>query len=357
MSNVIALNAPSRVTPLDQRISSLVECFAFHRRQGDDVYWLKENAELLNVLETTGTHPSEAALAPLAGFYKNLEERMEFFPQYYRFFISMACDMEDLGFGAGKAEHLASWANARMMPQGELSDLQRLEARRLMSRRNVEPFPNDPGLEDRVRAFCRSTEFFAIPNKKAAYELTHAVFYLSEYGRKDPNLDQATIDSLHNVGILAMLEQNSDLVAEVCISLRYAGETPPAYWENWLRRDRRGYYVEQDEYRAGDDYHSYFMAFWVEATAGNPIFTDKYCQGSMSFYREKPDCVPLRDLSKVLLGLEGGRTSDWDKLQPLVEKTLAKNSLAVLNTVQESTSRFEAFFESFARAERVREIA
>ena len=357
MSNVIALNAPSRMTPLNQRISNLVECFAFHRRKGDDVYWMKENAELLNVLETTGAQPSEAALAPLAGFYENLEERMEFFPQYYRFFISMACDMEDLGFDGNKAERLAQWADARMLPHGELSDLQRLEARRLMSRRNVDPFPNDPGLEDRVRAFCRSTEFFAIPNKKAAYELTHAVFYLSEYGRKDPNLDQQTIDSLLNVGILAMLEQNNDLVAEVCISLRYAGQTPPAYWENWLRRDRRGYVVEHDDYFAGDDYHSYFMAFWLEATAGNPIFNDKYCEGPMSFYRQTPGCVPLRDLSKVLLGLEDGRTSDWEKLQPLVEKTLAKNSLAVLNTVQESTSRFEAFFESFARTERVRESA
>lgn len=357
MSNVIALNAPSRLTPVKDRVSDLIECFAFHRRKGDDVYWLKENAELLNVLETTGTTPGEEAFAPLAGFYENLEERMEFFPQYYRFFISMACDLEDLGYGEGKAARLASWANARMMPQGELSDLQRLEARRLISRRGVEPYPNDPGLEDRVRSFCRLTDFFAIPNKKATYELTHAVFYLSEYGRKDPNLDQETIDSLLNVGILAMLERNNDLVAEVCISLRFAGETPPAYWENWLRRDRRGYVVEPEGYWAGDDYHSYFMAFWSEAVAGNPLFTDKYEGGPMAFYREKPDCVPLRDLSKVLLGMEQGRTADWDQLQPLVEKTLAKNSLAVLNTVQESTPRFEAFFESFARAQRVRESA
>ena len=176
MSNVIALNAPSRLTPLDQRISNLVECFAFHRRKGDDVYWLKENAELLNVLETTGTQPGEAAFAPLAGFFENLEERIEFFPQYYRFFISMACDLEDLGYGEGKAERLAHWANSRMMPQGELSDLQRLGARRLMIRRGVDPYPNDPGLEDRVRGFCRQTDFFAIPNKKAADELTQAVF-------------------------------------------------------------------------------------------------------------------------------------------------------------------------------------
>ena len=50
-----------------------------------------------------------------------------------------------------------------------------------------------------------------------------------------------------------MLERNNDLVAEVCISLRFAGQEPPAYWENWLRRDRRGYVVEADGYWAGDD--------------------------------------------------------------------------------------------------------
>lgn len=357
MSNVIAFNAPSRVTPLNTRIAQLVDCFAFHRRKGDDVYWLKENAELLNILDSIGARPREEALAPLAGFYKNLEERMEFFPQYYRFFISMACDLEDLGMQGGKAAHLAEWAVKQNMPAGELSDLQRLEARRLLGRRGVDPYPNDPGLEDRVRGFGRATDFFAIPNKKAAYELTHAVFYLSEYGRRDPKIDQQTIDSLTNIGILAMLEQNSDLVAEVCIALRYAGQTPPEYWENWLRRDRRGYVVEADGHWNGDDYHSYFMAFWLEATAGNPIFTDKYSDGPLAFYRSVPDCVPLRDLSKVLLALEGGRTSEWGKLQPIVEKKLEKNSLAVLNTVEQSTHRFPAFFESFARAERVRKSA
>ena len=99
------------------------------------------------------------------------------------------------------------------------------------------------------------------------------------------------------------------------------------------------------------------MAFWSEANAGDALFTDKYEGTAMAFYREKPDCVPLRVLSKVLLGMDEGRTSDWDKQQPIVEKTLAKNSLTVLNTVQESTPRFEAFFESFARAQRVRESA
>ena len=89
MSNVIALNAPSRLTPLKDRVSSLIECFAFHRRKGDDVYWLKENAELLNVLETTGATPGEEAFAPLAGFYENLEERIDANPKNERDYLNL----------------------------------------------------------------------------------------------------------------------------------------------------------------------------------------------------------------------------------------------------------------------------
>jgi hypothetical protein len=357
MSNVIQLHAPSRQTPLDARIAPLISCFAFHRRKGDDVFWLKENAELLNILESSGQHPGAQAFAPLAGFYDTLEDRLEFFPQYYRFFLSMCLDLEDMGYGADKAAPLAGWVFDRQLPSGEMSDLQRLEAKRLLARRGIDAFPDDPGLEDRVRSFCRATDFFAIPNKKAAYELTHAVFYLSEYGRKDPGLDQAMVDSLLNVGILAMLEQNDDLVAEVCIALRYGGHTPPAYWENWLRRDRRAFLVEADAQWMGDDYHNYFMAFWLEATKGEAIFTDRYTDGPMGFFRAEPACIPLRDLSQILLEMEVERDGSWNNVQPLVEKTLAKNSLAVLNTVQASTSRFEAFFESFARVHRVRKSA
>ena len=59
----------------------------------------------------------------------------------------------------------------------------------------------------------------------------------------------------------------------------------------------------------------------------------------------------------ILLQSEDSRIADWHKMQPEEEKTLEKNSLAVLNTVQNSTPQFEAFFESFARADRIREIA
>ena len=54
MTNIISLNVPPRRLRLAERTPALIRCFAEHRRIMDDVFWLKENAELLNILECTG---------------------------------------------------------------------------------------------------------------------------------------------------------------------------------------------------------------------------------------------------------------------------------------------------------------
>ena len=54
MSNVIHLNVPSHRLGKPARRAALLASFAQHRRFGDDVFWLKENAELLNIMECTG---------------------------------------------------------------------------------------------------------------------------------------------------------------------------------------------------------------------------------------------------------------------------------------------------------------
>ncbi|KAG1715512.1 hypothetical protein GQR58_000483 [Nymphon striatum] len=186
MSNVIKLNVPSRFNSAEDREAALLCSFAGHRRFGDDVFWLKENAEVLNVLESTGAQPTQAALEAHMPFYASVEKRLSFFPQYYRFLLSITLDLEELGVQGNKGDHLCEWISREGLPGAELSDLQRMEAKRLLARRGVDAFPNDKGLEDRMREFISRSATFSMPNKKAAYELTHTVFYLSEYGRKDP---------------------------------------------------------------------------------------------------------------------------------------------------------------------------
>ena len=97
MTNIVQLNVPSQRQSADQRNAALLRCFSQHRRFGDDVFWLKENAELLNILECTGADPNADALAAYDGFYATIEKRLQFFPQYYRFLLSICLDLEDLG--------------------------------------------------------------------------------------------------------------------------------------------------------------------------------------------------------------------------------------------------------------------
>lgn len=122
----------SRQSSAAARQGALVRNFAEDRRGREDVFWLKENAEILNVLETTGAMLGPEALALHQPGYEQLEARLGFFPQYYRFHLSMCLDLEDLGFGGDKGARLAEWVAAQGLAEAELSDLQRAEARRVV---------------------------------------------------------------------------------------------------------------------------------------------------------------------------------------------------------------------------------
>jgi len=241
MSNVIQLTLPVSRQPKHQRLAGLIHCFAGERRFGEDVFWLKENAELLSILECSGQTPDAAALAPLEGFYTQAADRLAFFPHYYRFLLSITLDLEDMGLPGEIGAALVDWAADEGLAETELSDLQRAEARRLMQRRGRDPLAWDHGLNDRLRRFINRPETFAMPNKKAAYELAHIVFYLSEYGRRDPGLDAPALTSLNFAGTLAYLDQNADLLGEVCLALRYAGQQPPVLWEDLVARQARAF--------------------------------------------------------------------------------------------------------------------
>lgn len=350
MSNVIHLNVPSQRQTKAARRAALIASFASHRRFGDDVFWLKENAELLNILECSGADLSDDALAPHDGFYAGVEQRLGFFPQYYRFLLSICLDLEDLGMAGNKAEALCAWVAREGLAEAELSDLQRAEACRLMARRGVDPLPEDTGLTARLHRFIDRPETFAMPNKKAAYELTHIVFYLSEYGRRDPQLSQSALISLEYAGILAYLDQNADLLAEICVALRFAGQTPPPIWENWLAAELRGFDIHKGPHLGtADDYHDYFVCNWSMAVAGEAPFGREAAPERMAFYRALPAAAPLRQMSQAMFEMEDRRSGDWEAMRPLIEDTLNDESYLVLCQAQESSARFAEFFAGFAR--------
>ena len=353
MSNVIQLNLPVSRQPLEQRLAGLIHCFADERRVGEDVFWLKENAELLGILECTGLPVSQTALAPMERFYAQVFDRMAFFPQYYRFLLSLALDLEDMGMVGDKGAVLVDWATNQGLVYAELSDLQRAEARRLMLRRGCDPMVSDPGLDDRLRAFINRPETFAIPNKKAAYELTHIVFYLSEYGRRDPNIDAEALRSLSYAGTLAYLDQNIDLLAEVCVALRYAGQTPPALWEDWIRKDVHSFRMtEGAAARVGDNYHDYFVCNWLLALNGDDSFHLAPNFRRAQFNRDAWQ-GPLRALSETLYGLGPMRQGDWQMMRNQMFEVLDTRGQDILMEAEANCVDFDRFFSFFARADHV----
>jgi len=350
MSNVIQLNVPFQRQGPAARRAALIASFAEHRRFGDDVFWLKENAELLNILECTGAELDAAALSPHTEFYAQAEKRLGFFPQYYRFLLSICLDLEDLGMSGNKGEALVRWAASEGLAEAELSDLQRLEARRLMMRRGVNPLPGDDGLEDRTRAFISRPATFAMPNKKAAYELTHIVFYLSEYGRRDPQLGADAIRSLEYAGLLAYLDQNADLLAEICVAMRYAGAEPSPIWESWLERETHLFSVDPgDHVSVQDNYHDYFVCNWAMAAAGRDAFVKGAGFERMSFWRAQIEAAPLREMSECIFQLEDNRSNDWTLMRHHVEGSLSDSGYEILSEAQQSTEVFDEFFAGFAR--------
>ncbi|WP_137700600.1 DUF6902 family protein [Marimonas lutisalis] len=351
MSKVVQFKAPSQNQTDQERQRALLECFARNRRFGDDVFWLKENAELLNILECTGAKVSRDTLAAHQGFYDGLEKQLLFFPQYYRFLLSICLDLEDLGIGGKKGEKLVQWVLENGMIDGELSDLQRAEAKRLMLRRGRDPMKGDDSLEDRIRTFTARTHTFALPNKKAAYELTHAVFYLSEYGRKIPDLDPAVEVSLDFTGTLAFLDQNADLLAEVCVAMRYAGFAPPEIWEVWLARHSSMYDIQSGAaVSVLDDYHEFFVCNWFLATTGQPMFRRNFNPERMAFFAPKVPQAPLRGMSESMLHLDSARSTDWQAMRGKILDNLSEEAQGILWQAESASMDFEAFFAGFSRA-------
>ena len=67
--------------------------------------------------------------------------------------------------------------------------MQRAETGRLLHRGGIQNAFNKDGLTERLQRFINHRKAFAVPNKKAAYELTLIIVYLSEYGHQNPDIN------------------------------------------------------------------------------------------------------------------------------------------------------------------------
>lgn len=352
--NVVALNARQHRQPLRLRLAEHAQLVATQRRGQGDVFWLKENAEFLNILEATDAadHASDA-LDVYSEIYDQIDVRLADYPQYYRFILSIALDLEDLGMPGTKAAQMCRWVQAQDLPGAEMSDLQRAEARRLLARRGFRE--QDPALTMRLQRFMARSDTFALPNRKAAYELTHIVFYLSNYGRQDPGLSAQAVGSLKLAGVLAYLDQNFDLLAEICVALRYAGIVPSSIWEDAVLCTLRGIKVSPLSEDAGfafsqDNYHDYFVASWMAALTGAEAMPAMLPGTSARFELAAIAGKPLVVMSAALSELS---TDEWEQARPYAFSLMSDADRKVLQEAEDSAEHFDRFYRMFARKTRV----
>lgn len=109
-------------------MAATLQNFAGYRCAGGDVFWLKENIELLNISEGSQVSCSLDQLQVHQSFYDTVERRLSFSPQYYGFLLSITQDLDSIGVGRGKLEVLASWIFDQGLASAELSNLQLAEA-------------------------------------------------------------------------------------------------------------------------------------------------------------------------------------------------------------------------------------
>lgn len=347
MTNVIDLKSRRQDQAID--FASLSTLFAHGRRAKDDVFWLKENAEWLGILANMDADKPRDAIAPYEEIYQDLAAKITFFPQYYRFFLSLCLDLEDLGLRGDQGAILCHWVDRHQFARAELSDLQRAEAERLLARRIC--VRRDPSLQDRLENFISRSMTFALPNKKAAYELAHIVFYLADYGQQDPRLSDAAHISLDNAGLLAFLDQDADLLGEICAAKRLAGEIPDKVWESFVcqaHNDCRMGHIGMAG--SADGYHTYLVSGWLAQMTGRKAFERAIPAGKVAIHAPAAGNGALCGLSQALFDYGRGRSADWGKMRARLIATMPEDGQAILEAAERSTYRFDAFFEGFSRA-------
>lgn len=351
MSNIVRFAQRARAAQpaaVSGGIAALLASFAHHRRKQGDAFWLKENGELLGVLSALNRRLPELALSVYQPFVEGAAEMVAFHPQYARLILNLVTSLEDLGYPGGLGPRLADWMLDQGLVETEVNDLQRAELRFLMARNGRTVVFE--GLDERLLRFMSRPETFAIPNPRAAYDLLHAVFYLSDYGRKPLKLPPAAVESLLMLGSLSHLEGNGDLLGEVCLALHYAGEVLPPLWLRHLRAENGAFRLTGTPcVDSSDCYHIFLVNQWLFGTIEDRAFGEGYPVGPMSIQLNRPLISPLREWSQALRALGPRRSGDWEAMRRACRDHLSESALAQADLGAAESPLFGRFFARFAR--------
>jgi len=207
-----------------------IKAFAELRNEGLSFSFLKENGELLSIAASSDFKIIPKSLQIYDEFYDKVVNLVLLYPPFFRFFLAMAQDLETLGMPGKKAEVISDYVIEKDLYAYDISDTRRMEIINLLMRSGRIPnFDGDTqeALENRVHGFFNNPDRFIKFNRPLFYDLTHLIFYLTNYGTEKNDHSPALLESLTYVGLLAYLDDDPDLLSEVCLCFKFLGHQAP----------------------------------------------------------------------------------------------------------------------------------
>jgi|GEM_PF-7088598 len=261
----------------------MTQAFAHTRNKGLNFSFLKENGELLSIIRSSGMGLEPRSLELYSEFYENVLTLCDLYPPFFRFFLAIVLDLEALGMPGDKGDILSDYVIKRDLYEHETSDTRRWEIINLLARTGRSPnykYDSRQALEDRARGFFHNPDRFIKFNRPLFYDLTHIVFFWTNYGELEMEAYPELLKSLTNIGLLAFLDNDFDLLAEVCLCFEFVGEKAPQSWYSACEKGRSIIQIEQHDIAdfpngpPTDEYHIYFVLNWLFQFTGKPAFTE-----------------------------------------------------------------------------------
>lgn len=282
-----------------------VFAFAVKRNPKLSFPYLKENGELLRIAVDSGFLLDPRAVALYDDFYTSALKLTKHYPQYFRFIFGIVIDLEKGGMQGNESEKIAQYILDEELVFFDMCSTRKLETLTML--REVAPLGKSLlGVRNRIienvdRLFS-NPDLYSKFNKPLFYEITHIIFFLTDYGKTSMPLNNDVAECLTNMGLLCLLDNDADLLAEVCICMTYIGLETPKYWDEFLQKSLQQIKISYHETvssalnAAVDEYHVYFVLNWYFAVKNRPSFQTSF-KGRLPSFSLPP--MPQSILSKL----------------------------------------------------------
>ena len=210
------------------------------------------------------------------------------------------------------------------------------------------------GLEDRVLEFMSNPQCFIKFNRPFFYEMTHYIFYLTRYGKKIVKLPESIFEGLGNIGNLALLDNDIDLLSEICLCFHFLQRKPPVYWEQYIQSAADNFLIsfeeeaELDPAKLTDDYHEYLTINWLLAYTGKPAFTCNFSGATPYFYKPISGRSALSEISSALYTRAFDQNPLSKYVKPQLSTILSLNNKKIVSQLFKTTPNANELINAYS---------